>query len=107
MATIKRAKYQFLRNLVTGSLVTIVLVALIGGLMKNILIFMLTGIIEGTSIVVPVWGMYLIYAGIFLVIIADMYLEYRLENRHIKTIRVINPTPVLPARQLPRRRYSH
>ncbi len=42
----------------------VVLVTLVGSLTEALLIFMLTGIISGTSVVVPVWGVLAIYAGI-------------------------------------------
>lgn len=64
MARARKTRYQFLRTVVLGMVVFVVLGALIGSFIQAALIFMLTGIISGTQVVIPVWGMALIYAGI-------------------------------------------
>lgn len=99
MGRIKKTPHQFLRNVVTGSLVAVVVVAICGGIMKHLLIFMLTGIIEGTGIVVPVAGMFALYATILLLVVGDRLITY-----------FMTPAETKPKvrRQAPaRRRYSH
>lgn len=99
MSRVKKTPHQFLRNVVTGSLVAVVVVAIGGGIMKNVLVFMLTGIVEGTSIVVPVGGMFALYAIILAFIVGDRIVAY-----------LVTPAETKPKarRQAPaRRRYSH
>lgn len=99
MRRIKKTPHQFLRNVVTGSLVAIVVVALMGGIMQNVLIFMLTGIIEGTGVVVPVWGMFALYASILTLFVGDRLVTYFLTPVETK--------PKTPRHTPARRRYSH
>lgn len=94
-----------MRNIVTGSLVAVVVVAIGGGIMKNVLVFMLTGIIEGTGVVVPVWGMFTLYAGILTLIVGDrilMHFFIPTTEKKPKTKRT-----VIPRQASVRRRYSH
>ena len=64
MARVRKKRYQALRTVVLGTTVLFVLSTLLGSLAEAIFIFMLTGIVAGTSVVVPVWGVLAIYAGI-------------------------------------------
>ena len=99
MRRVKKTPHQFLRNVVTGSLVAVVVVAIGGGIMKNVLVFMLTGIVEGTTVVVPVGGMFTLYAIILTLIVGDRLVAY-----------FLTPVETKPKtrRQAPaRRRYSH
>ncbi len=98
MAKSRKNKYTGLHNIILGALVFVTLGILVGGLAQAILVFMLTGLISGTTYVVPVWGMFTIYAGIAGFILLTYLVDYELEARFTKKHQ---------ASRLPRRRYSH
>lgn len=98
MARAKKKQYQVLRNVVLGTLVFIMLGMMVGGLAQAVLIFMLTGIVEGTPIVVPIWGMLTIYMSIIAFICLTYYIDRELEQQHLKRLQAPS--------KLPRRRYS-
>ncbi len=99
MRRVKKTPHQFLRNIVTSSLVAVVVVAIGGGIMQNVFIFMLTGIIEGTGIVVPVGGMFALYASILTLIVGDRLIAYFMTP--------VTTKPKVRRHASVRRRYSH
>lgn len=98
MAKVKKKRYQLLRNIVLGALVFILLANIAGGLAQATIIFMLTGIIGGTNIVVPVWGMVTLYMGLVCLLALTYYIDRELESQHLKKLEAAN--------KLPRRRYG-
>ena len=86
MSRTKKRRFQVLRNVVLGTLVFLMLAMLIGGLAERVIVFMLTGIIDGTTYVVPVWGMYCIYSGIIVFLLFTYYIDRELENHHLKQL---------------------
>lgn len=86
MARAKKVRYQLLRNAVLGTLLFIMLGMIVGGLAQATLIFMLTGIISGTTVVVPVWGMAVIYTSILAVIGLTYYIDRELETQHLQKL---------------------
>lgn len=99
MARPRKIRYQKLRNFVLGALVFIMLGMIIGGLAQAIIVFMLTGIISGTNIVVPVWGMVVLYMSIAAFVGLTYHIDRELENHYLQKLNA--------QRRLPRRRYSH
>lgn len=76
MRRVKKTPHQFLRNIVTGSLVAITAVVIGGGILQNVMLFMLSGMIAGTGIVIPVGGMFTLYVSIFLLFVGDRVITY-------------------------------
>lgn len=97
MARKRKVRYQLLRNIVLGAVILIMLGALIGGAAQSVVIFMLTGRIDGTPFVVPVWGMFALYFGVAGFIGLLHFVDRELENQYRQK----------PAGRLPSRRYGH
>lgn len=98
MARPKKVRYQAIRNIVLGALVLIMLGAILSSIAQGVIMFMLTGRIPGTSFVIPVWGMFMLYTGIAGSIAFSYYLDRELENQYKQK---------LNNNHLPRRRFSH
>ncbi len=81
MAQAKKKRHQLLRNVALGALVFIMAGALLGSIIQAILVFMLTGIISGTTIVVPVWGMIVVYLFIVMGFSLVYYLDHTPTSR--------------------------
>lgn len=86
MACAKKRRFQLIRNLVLGALVFSMLGMLIGGLAQSVIIFMLTGIVIGTPIVVPVWGMFALYVSICGFILLTYRIDRDLEKRYTESL---------------------
>lgn len=99
MARARKKRFQLLRTIVLGALVFIITGMIAGGIAQSVLIFMLTGYITGTTIIVPVWGMFALYLGIIAFIGLTYYLDHELEQHYLRKHQA--------SRKLPRRRYSH
>lgn len=98
MAKAKKKRYQLLRDVVLGALVFIMLAVISGGIAQAAVVFMLTGIVGDTNIVVPVWGMVALYMGVLSLISLTYYIDRELELQHLKKLEAVN--------KLPRRRYG-
>ena len=87
MARAKKKRYQLLRNVVLGALVFIMLGMILGGIAQATIVFMLTGIISGTTIVIPVWGMLALYMSIIAGVSLTYYIDRELEYRYAQKIK--------------------
>lgn len=96
MARTRKKRYQLLRNVVLGALIVMMLAMIVGAMAHAIMIFMLTGIISGTTIVVPVWGMATLYISIVVLVGLSHYLDRALKNQYL---RQFNGKTTLPRRR--------
>lgn len=85
-----------MHNLVLMCLVSLLVGFAVVSMAQDIMMFMLTGRISSTDIVVPVWGMYALYGGIACIVLLSYLISYELDARYRKQ-----------RAALPRRRYGH